>query len=133
MKELKTRGVGARTSDALGRLMEKNLLEVFGQRDSERRKVAIREVYTEDCTFFEIDERVVGRDALKKVENLLQGAPGFVFRALGPAQVNHDHGRLRWQFGPPGAAPVVTGMDVAIFERGRIKALYTFLDDPPSE
>lgn len=122
-------------SNALERLMEKHLFEVFAQRDSERRKVAIGEVYAEDFRFFEAEGPVVvGRDALnKRVENLLGGAPGFAFRAGGPAQVIHDHGRLQWQFGPPGAAAVVTGMDVAIFEQGRIRALYTFLDNPPSE
>ena len=37
-------------------LMERNLLEVFGQRDSERRAAAITELYTADCTFFEAEE-----------------------------------------------------------------------------
>ena len=116
-------------SNPPGHLMERNLLEVFGQRDSERRKVAISELYTKSCTFFEGEEQIVGRDALnEKVERILKDAPGFVFRSTGPAQVNHDHGRLQWQFGPNGAAPVVRGMDVAVFERGRIRALYTFLD-----
>ena len=120
-------------SNPLGHLMERNLLEVFGQRDSERRKVAISELYTEDCTFFETEEQIVGRDALsKKVEHILQDAPKFLFGLVGTPQVNHDHGRLQWQFGPNGAAPVVTGMDVAVFERGRIRALYTFLDNVPS-
>lgn len=120
-------------SNPLGHLMERNLLEVFGQRDAERRKVAISELYAEDCTFFEAEGKIVGRDALnKKVERILQDAPGFVFRSVNPPQVNHDHGRLQWQFGPNGAAPVVTGMDVAVFERGRIRALYTFLDNVPS-
>ena len=121
-------------SNPLGELMERNLREVFGQRDSARRRVAIGELYTEDCTFFEADEEIVGRDALNvKVEHLLQDAPGFVFRLMGPPQVNHDHGRLRWQFGPNSANPVVTGMDVAVFEGGRIRALYTFLDKVPSD
>jgi hypothetical protein len=114
--------------------MERNVLEVFGERDSQRRKGAISELYTEDCTFFEPEEQIVGRDALNaKVERMLQDAPGFVFRLAGPPQVNHDHGRLRWHFGPNGAAPVVTGMDVAVFERGRIRALYTFLDKAPTD
>jgi hypothetical protein len=121
-------------SNALGRLMEKSLLEVFGERDSARRKVAISDVYTEDCTFFEADEQIVGRDALHaKVEHILEEAPGFVFRAAGPAQVNHDVGRLQWHFGPIGSPPVVTGMDIAVFERGKIRALYAFLDRPPSD
>jgi len=121
-------------TDTLGHLMEKNLLEVFGQRDSTRRKVAITGIYTADCTFFESEERIVGYDALNaKVERILQDAPGFVFRAAGPAQVNHDLGRLHWSFGPIGASPVVTGMDIAVFEHGRIRALYTFLDKPASD
>jgi hypothetical protein len=121
-------------SDTLGHLMERNLLEVFGQLDSARRAVALAEIYTANCTFFEAAERIVGRDALNaKIERILQEAPGFVFRATGPAEVNHDLGRLQWHLGPAGAPPVVTGMDVAIFEHGRIRALYTFLDKPASD
>jgi len=121
-------------SNELGQLMERNVLEVFGERDSEHRKSVINELYTENCTFFEADEQIIGRDALNaKVEHILKEAPGFVFRLAGPAEVNHDHGRLRWHFGPDGAAPVVTGMDVAVFERGRICALYAFLDKAPND
>jgi SnoaL-like protein len=121
-------------SDTLGPLMERNLLEVFGQRDSARRVAVIAELYTTDCTFFEAEERVTGREALNaKVGSILKDAPGFVFRAAGPAQVNHDLGRLRWEFGPEGTAPVVTGMDIAVFERGGIQSLYTFVDKAPSD
>jgi SnoaL-like domain len=120
--------------DTLGPLMERNLLEVFGQRDSARRAAVIAELYTADCTFFEAEEQVTGREALNaKVGSILKEAPGFVFRATGPAQVNHDLGRLRWEFGPEGTAPVVTGMDIAVFERGRIHSLYTFVDKAPSD
>ena len=121
-------------SHVLGRLMERNLLEVLGQRDSARRAAAIAELYTTDCTFFEAEEEVTGWEALNaKVGSILKDAPGFVFRLAGPAQVNHDHGRLPWEFGPEGTAPVVTGMDIAVFERGRIHALYTFVDKAPSD
>jgi SnoaL-like domain len=120
-------------SNTLGQLMERNVLEVFGERDSERRKSVINGLYTENCIFFEPDEKIVGRDALNaRVDQILQGTPGFVFRLAGPAEVNHDHGRLRWRFGPDGGAPVVTGMDVAVFEHGRISALYAFPDKAPS-
>jgi len=120
-------------SDTLGRLMERNLFEAFGQRDSAQRAAAIAELYTADCTFFEAEEQVAGREALNaKVDSILKDAPGFVFRAAAPAQVNHDLGRLRWQFGPAAAPPVVTGTDIAMFEHGRIRALYTFIDEPAS-
>jgi hypothetical protein len=120
-------------SDTLGHLMERNLLEVFGERDSARRAAAIAELYTADCRFFEAEEQVTGREALNaKVGSILKDAPGFVFRAAAPAQVNHDLGRLRWQLGPAGAPPVVTGTDIAVFEHGRIRALYTFIDESAS-
>ena len=120
-------------SDTLGFLMEKNLLDVFGQRDSTRRAAAIAELYTPDCMFFEAEEQVTGREALNtKIGSILKDAPGFIFRAAGPAQINHDLGRLRWEFGPAGAPPVVTGTDIAVFEHGKIGALYTFLDGPAS-
>jgi hypothetical protein len=118
----------------LGQLMERNVLEVLGKRESGRRKSVIDELYTEDCTFFEADDHIIGRDALNaKVGHILEEAPGFVFRLAGQAEVNHDHGRLRWHFGPNRAAPVVTGMDVAVFKQGRIGSLYAFLHRVPSD
>jgi hypothetical protein len=51
-------------STTLGQLIERNVLEVFGERDSERRESVINELYAENCTFFEADDQTVGRDAL---------------------------------------------------------------------
>jgi hypothetical protein len=51
-------------SKALADLMERNLLEVFGQVDSARRAAVIAELYAADCTFFEVEEQVTGREAL---------------------------------------------------------------------
>jgi hypothetical protein len=119
-------------SDPLGLLMQRNLLEVFGQSDPKLRKSVINEIYTEDCIFFEGNEKIVGRDAFNaQVDKVLKGAPGFVFSMKSPPQVNHDHGRLAWALGPKGGAAVVNGMDVAVFSRGKIHALYAFLDSPP--
>ncbi|MCK1351380.1 nuclear transport factor 2 family protein [Bradyrhizobium sp. CW7] len=92
--------------DTLGPLMQRNLLEVFGQRDSARRAIVIAEIYATDCTFYEAEERV-GRDALSsKVDAILKEGPGFVFRATGPAQVNHDLGRQKWSSDRLGTPPV---------------------------
>jgi HAE1 family hydrophobic/amphiphilic exporter-1 len=55
--------------------------------------------------------------------------PDFTFSPTGAPASNHDLGRLTWRVGPAGGSPAATGMDVAVFERGRIRALYTFLDD----
>jgi hypothetical protein len=65
-------------SKALADLMERNLLEVFGQVDSARRAAVIAELYTADCTFFEAEEQVTGREALNaKVGSILKDAPGI--------------------------------------------------------
>jgi hypothetical protein len=118
----------------LQQLMERNVMEVFGERDAERRRPVIDELYTEDCIFNDPDaaEPSVGRDALNaRVEYLLNETPGFEFRLAGPPQVIQDVGRARWHFGPTDGSPGATGMDVAIFRDGRIGSLYTFLDKTP--
>ena len=115
-------------------LLKRSLLEVFGQRDSARWAEAIAEIYATDCTFYEAEGKIVGHNALNaKIGSILEEAPGFVFVAVRPAQVNHDLGRLQWRFGPPGASPVVKGVDVALFRHGRIRALYTYIDKPASK
>jgi hypothetical protein len=120
-------------TDALGSLMQRNVFEVFGERDPGRREAAIRELYTEDCVFFEGEEQFAGHDAIDaRAEAILSASPPeFVLRAASSADVIHDLGRLRWEFGPPEGPPVVTGMDVALFAGGRIRAMYTFLDHAP--
>jgi hypothetical protein len=81
---------------ALADLMERNLLEVFGQVDSARRAAAIGELYTADCTFFEAEEQVTGREALNaKVGSILKDAPRFVFRAAGPVAIARRRSRSR--------------------------------------
>jgi hypothetical protein len=121
---------------ALQQVMERNVLEVFGERDAERRRSVIDEIYTKDCAFsdFDSDDRSVGRDALNaRVEELLETAPGFVFRLAGAADVIGDVGRAWWRFGPKGAPPVMKGMDVAIFREDRIASLYVFPDKAPGD
>jgi hypothetical protein len=112
-------------------LLARNLRSVFNQRDTALREAAIAALYTDDCVFREADGEVRGRKALgEKVEALLDGAPGFVFTTVEGPDVIHDLERLTWGLGPPGASPVVTGMDVALTSGGRIQYLYTFVAAP---
>jgi len=120
-------------SDTLGGLMERNAYAVFGERDPVRRIAAIRELFAEDCAFFDAEGQAAGPEGIdaRAATILAASPPEFVLRAASPAEVIHDLGRLRWDFGPPEAPPVVTGMDVAVFAGGKIRALYTFLDHAP--
>jgi hypothetical protein len=111
-------------------LMHRNLFDVFGERDPERRAQAIAETYAEDVVWHDPEGTVTGRPALAaRAAALLDGAPGFEFAARGQARESAGSlGVLSWRFGPPGGAPVVTGMDVALVSGGVVQTLHTFLD-----
>ena len=117
---------------ALGSLMERNVSEVFGERDPGRRGHAIAELYAEDCALYDAEGESIGQAAVSdRVGRILdESPPGFAFSLVGRAEVIHDLGRLRWQTGPTGAPPVLSGMDVAVFANGKIRTLYTFIETP---
>ncbi|MEJ2869724.1 nuclear transport factor 2 family protein [Actinomycetospora sp. OC33-EN08] len=109
-------------------LMHANLLEVFGERDPDRRAAAIARTYAPDVVFSDPEESLTGHDALgAKAQSLLDQAPGFVFAADGPVHVVDDLGHLSWTLGPEGGDPVVRGTDIALVRDGVIARLYTFL------
>jgi hypothetical protein len=98
-------------------LMQANLLEVFNERDDERRRAAIARIYAADVAFSDPDEVVTGREALDaKAKGLLEESPTFVFSPAGAVLVNHDLGYLAWNLGPEGEPPVVRGIDIALVE-----------------
>ena len=113
-------------------LMHANLLEVFGERDRERRRAVIARTYAEDVLFYDPEGVVAGHEALDaKVQTLLDGAPGFVFRPDGPVRESHDLGLLAWEFGPEGQPPVVTGIDVVLVRDARIASVHTIVTATP--
>ena len=117
-------------SDQLAGLMLRNLQEVFNERDPARRIGAVKSIYAKEAEFFEGDEHIKGHDAISAKVSALQASfpPDFTFSPTGAPASNHDLGRLTWRVGPAAAPPVAAGMDVALFEQGKIRALYVFLD-----
>jgi hypothetical protein len=114
----------------LVQLMEENLRQVWSERNSDRRRKALEGIYAKDSTLFEVGEKISGYDAINnQVSTIVNGMPTeFVFTRLNPVIINNNIGRLIWGVGPKDKPPVLTGMDVAVFENGRIKSLYVFLD-----
>jgi hypothetical protein len=126
---------GKRTamSLAIPDLMSANLLRIFNERNRRRRAAAIRAMYAKDCFFADAIESVSGWDGVHdKVDRLHAAHPGFVFQPSGPAVAHHGLACQRWRFGPADACDAITGTDVAVFEKGFIKALYVFIDGGPS-
>jgi hypothetical protein len=115
--------------EMIDRLLHRNLLDVFNERDATRRARAIAEVYTQDVTFTDAEGVVTGPLALeRRAQEILDGAPGFVFRPVEPSRVVGDLGVLSWHFGPEGEPPVVSGTDICLVRDGRIATVHTLLD-----
>ena len=111
-------------------LMEENLNQVWNERNSQTRLTALESIYSFNATLNHVGDQVTGLEAINKSVSETQKMlpPNFVFTKLKPVIINNNIGRLIWGAGPAGQAPVATGMDVALFENGRIKSLYVFLD-----
>jgi len=114
-------------------LLKRNLREVFGERDGEKRRKAIAQLWTEDCVFIDHSGRSRGHDALDRAAAALhQRLPGYVFSELGPVDLLHESGRLAWSFGRPGQEPI-KGVDVGLVRDGRMYLMLTFLDEVPAK
>jgi hypothetical protein len=124
--------VGADVS-VIETLLNRNLREVFGEGDQDRRRAAIQALYTEDCVLYVPPGIFVGHDALDKFAGDLRAThPHFVYTPHGAPQALHNSGRLAWGSGPNGETPQYTGVDFIIARDEKIAALYVYLDAPPA-
>jgi hypothetical protein len=114
----------------LSLLMEENLGRVWSQRDPQARMQYIQTIYTVDSNLYHVGHQTTGYEEINaSISNVLGNMPAdFSFFKLKPVVVNNNIGRLIWGVGPSCQSIVATGMDIAVFEDGRIKSLYVFLD-----
>ncbi|WP_316635063.1 nuclear transport factor 2 family protein [uncultured Flavobacterium sp.] len=116
--------------NALVNLMEENLARVWSERDAVKRLEAIENIYTSDSALYHVGDQTNGREAINKsITSTLANMPAdFIFFKLKPVVINNNVGRLIWGVGPNAQSLVATGMDIVVFESGKIKSLYVFLD-----
>jgi hypothetical protein len=120
--------------DVIESLLKRNLYAVYGERDAEKRRAAIADIWTADAIFIDPDGHHLGQAALDEAVARLQGQfPDYVFSELGPIQGFHGIGRLPWAFGPPSEPTKITGLDVAVVAGSKLSALYTFVDPPKGD
>jgi hypothetical protein len=111
-------------------LLQANIVRVFNERDPDRRRVALRELYTEDAMLYDPENVASGQVAISEaVDKLLHRLPpDFVFISVGRAVGHNGVARLFWRAGPPAGPVAVTGTDIVHIADGRINRLYVFVD-----
>jgi hypothetical protein len=115
-------------------LLSRNLHDVFGENDPERRRAAVDEIFTEDCAFYDPGQGVYrGRDEIDRIAAAIKAThPDFRYQPIAPPEESGNGGRIRWVSGRPGEAPAYAGTDFIIARDGRIAAVYLFFDKLPS-
>ncbi|MGX1168016.1 hypothetical protein AB7M16_004282 [Bradyrhizobium sp. USDA 372] len=114
------------------RLLRANLERVFNERDEDKRRTAIAELFVEEPVMYEPTKIVRGRLEISRVarELLKQFGPTFRFVPDGVAVGHHGLARLAWHAGPEQGPIAVTGADVAEVEGGKIARLWVLLNPP---
>jgi len=88
-------------SNIIETLLLRNLQEVFGEGDPERRRSAIEELYTEDCVVNLAIGQYHGHDALDRISGELRaGHPSYVYTPHNVPTVVQDGGRVDWVLDP---------------------------------
>jgi hypothetical protein len=115
---------------SISTLLIRNLQDVFGEGDPQRRRAAIDEIYTEDVVFYDPNEGVYrGRDEIHRIAGVIKAThPDFSYQPIAEPEEAGDGGRVPWVSGRPGEAPAYAGTDFIIARDGRIAAIYLFFD-----
>ena len=88
-------------SNIIETLLLRNLQEVFGEGDRERRRSAIEELYTEDCVVNLAVGQYHGHDALDRICGELRAShPSYVYTPHNAPIVVQDGGRVDWVLDP---------------------------------
>ena len=120
-------------SDSISTLLLRNLHDVFGEIDPERRRAVIDEIFHEDAVFYEPSGAYRGRDEIDRIAGAIKAAhPDFQYQPLSPPEEVGDGCRVRWVEGSPGEPPEHAGTDFIVARSGKVAAVYLFFDKLPS-
>jgi hypothetical protein len=117
-------------SFSISTLLLRNLQDVFGENNPERRLAAIDEIYTEDVVFYDPNKGVYrGGDEIDRIAGAIRAThPDFSYQPIAEPEEVGNGGRVKWVSGRPGEAPAYVGTDFIVARDGRIAAIYLFFD-----
>ncbi|HEV2885586.1 MAG TPA: nuclear transport factor 2 family protein [Jatrophihabitans sp.] len=108
----------------------------WNETDPVRRAELIAAVWREDGRYVDSATEARGRPQIEAMIAAVQRQlPGNAFSLVGQVEFHHDVARFCWQLGPAGGPPLLSGLDVAVFDPdGRLHQLVGFWDQPaPAE
>jgi hypothetical protein len=110
------------------------LLEVFDEREPNRRAEAIDRIFAQDVRFIDHNGTHDGRAEIGEAVNKLHARfADFRFTHAGEPQILESAARLNWTFGPPSDPAKITGTDTILIRDGRVSTLVVFLDQAPAK
>ncbi|HLJ86669.1 MAG TPA: nuclear transport factor 2 family protein [Candidatus Angelobacter sp.] len=118
---------------SISTLLIRNLHDVFGENDPERRRAAINEIFAEDCVFYDPSKTAYyGHAEIDRIAGVLRAThPDYRYQPLAEPEELGNAGRIRWVAGRPGDAPAYAGTDFIISRGGQIASVYLFFDKLP--
>jgi hypothetical protein len=114
--------------------LAQSYIDAWNETDSNTRRKAVDQLYTEDAQYVDPLAAAEGREAIFSMIGAVQEQfPGFMFRLAGPVDGHHNQARFGWELGPEGAEAPIVGFDVAVVDdAGRIQTVLGFLDKVPA-
>lgn len=116
--------------DALA-LVEKHL-QIWNEKNPDTRNIIIQQTYAPDIEMIDRHFIANGISEINSfIDGLQQKNPSGKFTMRQEVDTHHNVARLYWKFGEEGKAPAVTGMDIFLFENGKVQKLLVFVDENP--
>jgi hypothetical protein len=107
-------------------------LSVWNERNADRRRPMLAELFTAGVTYVDPLMRGTGHDQIDcLIAAVQQRFPEFRFELEGRVDGHADYMRFSWGLGPAGADAVIKGTDVAHLQDGRFATVIGFLDQVP--
>ena len=122
-------------SHSIPTLLTRNLHDVFGENDPERRRRAIEDIFAEEALFHDPRTGVHrGWDEIDRIARAIKSThPDFRYTPIRePEDLGGAAGRIQWVSGRANEAPTYAGTDFIVARDGRIAALYLFFDPLPA-
>src|SRR6266446_6233650 len=101
-------------SPSISTLLIRNLDDVFGEGDPQRRRAAIDEIFTEDAVFYEPGAVHRGRDEIDRIAGVIRATHPTIRSTptAGPPE-RRNAGRVPWVSGSPAGRQPPPGVDLS--------------------